>query len=85
MENNYPLLSVNGKAQLGCHAALPGTGPIGSICSGCVLLVPQGSKFVCGKYQRMTGRKPKPISPNSSACRYFQPRRRFSDTPAQEV
>ena len=78
MINNTPLLDIGGKVQLGCHAHLPGTGPTGAICSGCVLLVPAGSKFLCSKYQRLTGRKGKPISPSSSACRYFEQRQRFN-------
>jgi hypothetical protein len=78
MENNTPLLETGRKSQMGCYAALPGTGPTGAICSGCVLLVPDGSKFVCSKYQRMTGRKGKPIIPNTSACRYFEQRPSFA-------
>jgi hypothetical protein len=78
MENTYPLLNMHSKAALGNFAALPGTGPAAAICSGCVLLVPQGSKFVCGKYKALTGRAGKPISPNNSACRYFEQRRRFN-------
>lgn len=74
MENRTPLLDTGRRNQLGCYAALPGTGPAGAICHGCVLLVPEGSRFVCSKYQRLTGRKPKPISPSSSACRYFEQR-----------
>lgn len=80
MENNYPLLNMAGKAQMGNHAHIPGTGPVGEICSHCVLLVPVGSKAVCAQYQRLTGRKPKPISPNSSACRYFERRVRVTAT-----
>jgi hypothetical protein len=81
MDNNYPLLDTDRKVQMGCYASLPGSGPAGEICSRCVLLVPQGSKFVCGKYKALTGRAGKPISPNSSACRYFELRRRFNSTP----
>ena len=78
MINTAPLLNVGGKAQLGCHAALPGTGPTGAVCSGCSLLTPDGSRFVCGKYRSLTGRKGKPISPASSACRYYDHRRAFN-------
>lgn len=77
MENRTPLLDSDRRNQFGCFAGIPGTGPAGAICSGCVLLVPAGSRSVCSKYQRMTGRKPKPISPNSSACRYFERRQRL--------
>jgi hypothetical protein len=80
MNNTYPLLNVGGKAQLGNFAALPGTGPAGSVCSGCSLLTPDGSRFVCGKYRVLTGRKGKPISPGSAACRYFQQRPAFNAT-----
>jgi hypothetical protein len=78
MLNNMPLLENERRVQLGCYAHLPGSGPDGEICARCVLLVPQGSKFVCSKYKALTGRAGKPISPNSSACRYFEQRRRFN-------
>lgn len=74
MENKFALLNSGRRSQIGCYAGIPGTGPTGAICSGCVLLVPEGSKFVCSKYRRITGRKGKPISGNSAACRYFEPR-----------
>jgi hypothetical protein len=79
MENLFPLLNSSSTAKLGCFAGIPGTGPKGSICAGCSLLEPAGSKFVCDKYQQLTGRKGKPISPNSSACRYFSQRRSFAE------
>lgn len=75
MENKTPLLDMSRKNQMGCYAGIPGTGPTGAICSGCTFLVPDGSKTVCAKYQRLTGRKGKPITGNSSACRYYEPRR----------
>jgi hypothetical protein len=78
MENNTPLLSSDRKAALGCFASFPGSGPAGEICSRCSLLTPEGSRFVCDKYRQLTGRKPKPISPNSSACRYFIARPAFN-------
>jgi hypothetical protein len=78
MINNMPLLENDRKPQLGCYAHLPGSGPAGEICSRCSFLTPQGSRFVCFKYRTMTGRVPKPISPNSSACKYFTARRRFN-------
>lgn len=80
MNNTYPLLSVGSKAQLGNFAALPGTGPTGEVCSRCAMLEAVGSRFVCGKYQKLTGRKGKPIGSNSSACRYFDQRRAFNLT-----
>jgi hypothetical protein len=80
MISNTPLLNVGGKAQLGCHAALPGSGPAGEVCSRCTLLTPEGSRFTCAKYKALTGRKGKAISPASSACRYFDPRRAFNST-----
>ncbi len=79
MNNTAPILDYNGRPKMDCHAHFPGTGPSGEICARCVLLVPEGSKFLCSKYQRLTGRKPKPISPNSSACKYFELRRRFNE------
>jgi hypothetical protein len=80
MLNDMPLLNVGGKAQLGNFAALPGSGPAGSVCSGCSLLTPDGSRFVCGKYKTLTGRKGKPISSGAAACRYFAPRPAFNST-----
>jgi hypothetical protein len=78
MENLFPLLNSGGTAKLGCHAAIPGTGPSGQICARCSLLTADGSRFVCDKYRTLTGRKGKPISPNSAACRYFEQRRAFA-------
>lgn len=80
MENLYPLLNTDRKAQLGCFAALPSTGPKGAVCSGCAALLPDGAKFICGKWKALMGRKGKPISPNSSACRYFDKRPAFNTT-----
>ncbi len=57
MKNRHPLLDTGRKAQLGCYAAVPGTGPAGALCSGCVLLVPESSKFVCTKCRALAGRK----------------------------
>lgn len=82
MENRTPLLDMGRKNQMGCYAGIPGTGPTGAICSGCTFLVPDGSKTVCAKYQRLTGRKGKPITGNSSACRYFEQRRLVNLTTA---
>lgn len=78
MENDTPLLNSDRKVQMGCFAALPGTGPVGQICSHCSMLDPAGSKFVCAKYKVLSGRQGKPISPNSAACRYFQQRPAFN-------
>jgi hypothetical protein len=78
MENNTPLLNVSGKASLGNYAALPGSGPAGQVCSHCSLLDPVGSRFTCGKFENLTGRKGKPISPASAACRYFTLRPAFN-------
>jgi hypothetical protein len=79
MENTLSLQSSNGAAKFECHAHFPGTGPIGEICARCALLEADKNKFVCGKYRQLTGRKGKPISPNSSACRYFEKRRSFAE------
>jgi hypothetical protein len=84
MENHHPLLDTGRKAQLGCYAALPGSGPAGAICSHCALLDPDGSMFVCRKYRSLTGRKGKPISPNSAACRYFEQRQTFAASIGRE-
>jgi hypothetical protein len=81
MNNAVPLLDADRKVQFGCYAHIPGTGPAGEVCSHCALLVPDRSKFVCGKYQRLAGRKGKPISPNSSACKHFEMRKRFNAMP----
>ena len=80
MLNDMPLLQNERRVQLGCYAHIPGSGPRGEICSRCAMLAPDGSRFVCDKYRTMTGRKGKPISPNSSACKYFVARRAFNST-----
>jgi hypothetical protein len=78
MENNLPLLNVGGKARMGCYAAFPGTSPLDARCSGCAHQSPDGSRFVCGKYKALTGRKGGPIDPSSPACRYFAARPAFN-------
>jgi hypothetical protein len=78
MENTLPLQNSSGVAKFECHASWPGGGPSGEICARCALLAPAGSKFVCSKFQALTGRRGKPISPNSSACRYFTQRPAFN-------
>jgi hypothetical protein len=78
MENNFSLLNVGGKARMGCYAAFPGTGPQGARCSGCAHQSPDGSRFVCGKYKTLTGRKGSPIDLGSPACRYFAARPAFN-------
>ena len=50
------------------------------VCSKCTLLLPDGSRFVCGKYAEMMGRKGRAISPGSPACRYFIQRPPFNPT-----
>ncbi len=81
MLNDTPLLENGRKVQLGCFAHIPGTGPAGEICARCSYLTPEGPKFVCIKYRLMSRQQGKPISPNSSACRYFSPRKRFNAAP----
>jgi hypothetical protein len=78
MNNNSPLLNAGSTLKFGCYAHLPGTGPFGQTCSACNLQVPDKSKFVCSKYQKLTGRKGKPISTGSPACKYFEPRPAFN-------
>jgi hypothetical protein len=78
MENTHPLLNVGGKAKMGCYASFPGTGPQGARCSGCAYQSPDGTRFVCGKYRALTGRKGGPIYLDSPACRYFAARPAFN-------
>lgn len=80
MENTHPLTSVNSVARHGCYAAIPGTGPHGTVCSGCNRLEPQGSRFLCGHFRTLTGRTGKAISPGSASCRYFTERPAFNAT-----
>jgi hypothetical protein len=61
---------------IGCYAGIPGSGPDGQICARCALLTSHGSRFVCAKYSRLTGKVPKPIGPSSPACKYFELRAR---------
>lgn len=76
----FPATSPVRKTPIGCYAALPGTGPANEICARCSLLTPDGSRFVCGKYETITRKKARPISPNSHACKYFSARRAFNST-----
>jgi len=80
MINTAPLLDTDRKVQHGNYAGIPGTGPSGTVCSKCSLLEPAGSKFVCAKFQAITGRKGKPVSPGAASCRYFTARRAFNST-----
>lgn len=80
MNNNSPLLNPDRRATLGNYAALPGSGPSGTVCSGCSHLEPQGSRFICGKFQSITGRKGKPVISASASCRYFSARPTFNST-----
>jgi hypothetical protein len=80
MDNLFPLLNSSTTNKMGCYAAFPGTGPSGEICARCSLLTSDGSKFICDKYRQLVGRKGKPISPNSAACRYFEKRRPFNQS-----
>jgi hypothetical protein len=77
-DNLFPATSPVRTTPIGCYAALPGSGPANEICARCSLLAPDGNRFVCGKYQALARKKARPISPNSSACKYFEPRRRFN-------
>lgn len=78
MDNNFPLLNCDRKVQHGNFAGIPGTGPVGAVCSKCSRLEPAGSRFVCSHFQILTGRKGKPISSGSAACRYFLERPAFN-------
>ena len=78
MNNNAPLLSVDKTAKHGNYAHFPASGPFGETCSRCAFQVPDRAKFVCSKFQKLTGKKGKPIDPNKAACRYFEPRPAFN-------
>ena len=78
MENNFPLLNADRKNRMGGYATFPGTGPHGSKCSGCIHQAPDKARFVCAKYQALTGRTGSPIDPGSPACRYFEARAAFN-------
>lgn len=80
MNNNSPLLNPDRKASFGNYAALPGSGPSGTVCSGCSHLKPHGSRFTCGKFRDLTGRNGKPIISASASCRYFSARPSFNST-----
>jgi hypothetical protein len=84
MNNNAPLLDVGGKVAMGNYAGIPGTGPAGTVCSGCGRLEPDRSRFRCGHFQVLTGRKGKHISPAAASCRYFEQRRAFNQTAVTE-
>lgn len=80
MDNTAPLLNCDRKVQLGNYAGIPGTGPASTVCSGCSRLEADGSRFRCGHFQVLTGRKGKPISPGSASCRYFTARLAFNSS-----
>lgn len=84
MLNNHPILDTDKTAKLGCYASFPGSGPMGATCSGCSFQAADRAKFVCSKFQALTGRKGKPISPATSACRYFKERPPFNAPVAAE-
>lgn len=75
IDTTKPCWNRMGRAQHGCFAAIPGSGPSGKMCAGCSLLLQQGPRtFVCTKYQELTRRKAASIPPSSSACRYYTPK-----------
>lgn len=74
MLNNFPLLNSDKTTKLGNYAGIAGTGPKGAACSGCAKLQPEGSRFVCSKFQELTHRKGKPINTGTAACRYYDAR-----------
>jgi hypothetical protein len=78
MKNLFPLLNSAATTQHGCYAAIPGTGAAGTVCSGCGRLEPDGSRFRCGHFKALTGRKGKHISSAAAFCHYFEQRRRFN-------
>jgi hypothetical protein len=71
MLNNFPLLNSDKPTKLGNYASIPGTGPLGAVCSGCAKLQREGSRSVCGKFAEITRRKGKPIDTGTAACRYY--------------
>ena len=81
MNNTAPLLDTDRKVQHGNYAGIPGTGPAGTVCSGCGRLEPDGSRFRCGHFKVLTGRNGKPISSAAASCRYFEQRKRLNALP----
>jgi hypothetical protein len=80
MNNTAPLFNSGSTVKLGNHAGIPGTGPTGTVCSGCGHLEADGSRFRCTYFQVLTGRKGKHISPGAASCRYFEQRRAFNSS-----
>lgn len=80
MNNTTPLLNSGSTVKLGNFAGIPGSGPTGTVCSGCSRLEADGSRFRCGHFQVLTGRKGKHISPAAASCRYFEQRPAFNST-----
>lgn len=78
MNNNTPLMNAGSTLKFGCYAHLPGSGPKDQVCSRCTFQEPDKTKFICAKYQTLTGRKGKPIYPGSPSCRYFEAKPPFN-------
>jgi hypothetical protein len=77
MINDTPILNADRKVALGNYAGIPGTGPHGAVCATCSHLTTSGKTATCSKFQDLTGRRGKPISTSSAACRYYSNRPAF--------
>lgn len=72
VENATPLTNVGGRARHGSYAYIPGTGPTLYRCADCAHGVEDRTKFFCGKYFLLMGKRGDPIPRHAKSCKYFE-------------
>jgi hypothetical protein len=71
-DNTAPIKNVGARAKHGSFAYLPGTGPSLYRCIDCGHGETDRTKFFCGKYFMLVGRRGDPIPKHSKTCKYFE-------------
>lgn len=74
-DNTRPLKDVVKRARHGSFAYIPGTGPALYRCIDCGHGVEDRTKFYCGKYFMLMGRRGDPIPRHTETCKYFEPKK----------
>jgi hypothetical protein len=72
VDNTAPLTSVGSRARHGSYAYIPGTGPTLYRCGDCAHGIEDRTKFYCGKYYDLMGRRGDPIPKHAKSCKYFK-------------
>lgn len=72
-ENTGPIRNVGARAKHGSFASFPGEGPTLYRCVDCAFGETDRTKFYCGKYFMLMGRRGDPIPKHSQTCKYFKP------------